>query len=139
MSEAMPKPTSWDELFPDRFLKAGLMKGKDVTLTIRDVALDKIPDDKGVEKIRGILSFEKTDKQLALNKTNGLCLKAMFGAAVQAWAGKRITLYPTMDHFGRDEVEAIRVRGSPDIAEAITFELKLPKKKARMVTLQKTA
>jgi hypothetical protein len=134
----MPKPTVWDELFPGRFLRAGLLKGKDATLTIREVFLERMPNDKGVEEVRGILSFDKTDKQLAINKTNGLALRAMFGPQVQSWIGKRVTLYPTQDRFGGKMVDAIRVRGSPDIAESITIEIKFLKKKAQLVTLQRT-
>lgn len=138
MSEQMPKPTSWDELFPNRFLKAGLMKGRDVTLTIKAIDLEKLPDDKGVEKVHGIMTFEKTEKQWQINKTCGLALKAMFGSDLSKWIGRRVTLFPTTDKFGGETVEAIRVRGSPDIDRNITFTLKLQKKKPRQVTLVKT-
>lgn len=137
-NQPMPKPTVWDELFPNRFLKAGLLKGKDVTLTIKDVSTERLPNDKGVEEVHGLLSFEKTVKQFGINKTNGICLKTMFGADLSKWLGKRVTFYPTTDRFGSDVVDAIRVRGSPDIANAMTITIKFKKKKPRQVTLIKT-
>lgn len=135
----MPKPSVWDEMFPGRFLKAGLLKGKDVTLTISAVDLERLPNDKGQDETRGVLSFAQTDRQLTINKTNGLCLKAMFGGQVQGWVGKRVTFFPTMDRFGSESVEAIRVRGSPDIAHDIEVLIKFPKKKpVRMKLLRMT-
>jgi hypothetical protein len=41
------KPDSYDELFPGRFLKAGLFKGKEVTLRIAEVYQELMPDKKG--------------------------------------------------------------------------------------------
>lgn len=126
----------FDQLFPARFLKAGQFGGKDVTLQISKVTLEELPGKNGPE-MRGILSFEKTPKQLVLNKTNGLSLKAMFGRDTGAWVGKRVTFYPAPIQFEDNDL-AIRVRGSPDIAANVTFELKLARKKPRSVTLLKT-
>lgn len=127
----------YDELFPGRFLKSGELKGKDVTLKIANVCTEELPDKKGTKvnkdgervRIRGIIAFEKTEKQLVLNKTNGECLKAMFGRNTDAWVGKRVTFYPaTVDAFG-EETLAIRVRGSPDIAQDMVADLQLGQKK----------
>ena len=138
----MSKPQSYDELFPGRFLKAGLFKGKDVTLTIKAVdteSFEQGKDDDGNEKpdkIQGILSFEETPKQLALNSTNGQCIRAMFGTEVQTdWLGKKVTLSPEKTKMydqgsGKMEtVDCIRIKGSPDIKEAFTVTIKLPRKK----------
>lgn len=134
----MPRPMVWDELFPNRWLKAGLMKGRDVTLTIRDVTLEKLPEDNGGEKVHGILAFEKTERNMEINKTNGLCLRAMFGADLSKWPGKRVTLFPTTDKFGGETVDAIRVRGSPDIERTLTIVIKFKKKKPKTIVLVKT-
>jgi hypothetical protein len=136
----------YDELFPGRFLKSGEFKGRDVTLKVRDVDIEDLPDKKGTKvnedgervRVRGIISFEKTDKQLVLNRTNGECLKAMFGRNPNDWIGKRVTFFPAVvDAFG-EETTAIRVRGSPDLEKDVRFELKLPQKTAKAVTLKKT-
>src|SRR5689334_11893046 len=109
-AKILPKPVDWDELYPGRFIKAGDLKGQKVTLTISDVNLERLVGDKG-EQTKGVISFEKTDKSLALNKTNGICLKSMFGRMVQEWIGKRVTLFA--DTW--DGELCIRVWGSPDI------------------------
>ncbi len=50
-----------------------------------------------------------------LNRTNGECLKAMFGRDTGEWIGKRVTLYPA-EYQGET---AIRVKGSPDMTEVL--------------------
>jgi hypothetical protein len=123
----------FDKLFPGRFLKAADLNGKEVTLTISAVVTDELVGDKGTE-VKGLLSFAGKKKQLVLNKTNGLCLKQMFGRETDEWVGKRVTIFPTTFN---DE-PCIRVKGSPDIAKDITFDLKLPRKAPRSTTLIKT-
>lgn len=126
----------YDELFPGRFIKAGLLKGKSVTVTIADVVLEELPDKKG-KRNRGVVSFVGKKMELVLNKTNGECLKGMFGRRTGAWIGKRITLFPTMvDAFGRKKL-AIRILGSPDIPKDMSIHLSLGQEVAR-VTMKKT-
>lgn len=125
------RPGSWDEMYPGRFLKAGLLKGKPVTLAIKDVTLEELPSDKGGDQVRGVLSFERTPMQLALNKTNGLCLRKMFGNKPMEWIGKRVTFVPEVDKFGSETVDAIRIQGSPDLERALEIEIKMPKRKAK--------
>lgn len=106
----------YDQLFPGRFLKSGEFKGKDVTLTLANVKLEEMEDKRKGTVTKCILSFRETKKQLVLNKTNGECLKGMFGRRVADWIGKRVTLFPdNVRAFGSTKL-AIRVRGSPDIA-----------------------
>lgn len=126
----------FDRLFPNRFLKAGEFQKRDVTLTIAAVKIEELEGAKGKES-KAIVSFASTPKQLVLNKTNGLSIRAMFGRETDGWLGKRVTFYPAEIKF-EDADLAIRVRGSPDIPGPITFELKLARKKPRSVTLQKT-
>lgn len=123
----------FDLLFPGRFIKAADLRGKDVTLTISAVVVDELIGDKGTE-MKGIVSFAGKKKQLVLNKTNGLCLKQMFGRETDGWIGKRVTIFPTT--FNDDP--CIRVKGSPDIASEMSFELKLPRKKPKAMRLIKT-
>jgi len=127
----------FDKLFPSRFLKAGLFGGRDVTLTISKIALEELEGDKGKET-KAIVSFVERPMQLVLNKTNGLCLKAMFGPETGAWIGKRVTFFPASVSFGDSDI-AIRVRGSPDLEKNVTFDLVLPRKKPKSTTLVKTS
>jgi hypothetical protein len=134
------KPTNYDELFPGRFLKAGLFLGQTPTYTIKDVELESLPQDDGKTRDRGIVSFRETQLGIVLNSTNGQCLKAMFGTAVRSWIGKRITLCTEKDRdpCGKGMVDAIRIAGSPDLDTDMTIEVKMPRRKPKARTLRKT-
>lgn len=127
----------FDQLFPNRFLKAGEFQGRDVTMTIKSIEREELEGQKGKE-VKAIISFTERPKQWVVNKTNAHCLKAMFGRDTGAWVGKRVTLYPATITVDDEETLAIRVRGSPDIAADITFTLKLARKKPRQVPLKRT-
>jgi hypothetical protein len=142
MSEDQPKrkPVNFDELFPSRFLKAGLFLGKTPTFAISDVDTESLPQDDGKEKVRGIISFRETKMQLALNSTNGQCIKAMFGPKIADWIGKRLTLCTEKDRDpgGNGMVDCIRIAGSPDIERDMTIEIKMPRRKPKTRRLTKT-
>lgn len=133
-----PNPVDWEEMFPGRFLKGADLRGKRPTLTVSRVVLDELEGDKG-KQVKGIVHFEKTDKQLALNKTNGICLKSMFGRNPQDWVGKRITLHAEdwTDPKTREKQLVVRVYGSPDIAADMDVAIVLPRKRPYTVTLRK--
>jgi hypothetical protein len=130
--KVIEKPVDWDELYPGRFIKAGDLKGKQATVTISAVRVEELVGDKGPQ-MKGIVSFEKTDKQLPLNKTNGICMKAMFGREVQKWVGKRVTLFPG----NWDGEPAIRVYGSPDLTEDMNVTVALPRKRPIEMVMHK--
>jgi hypothetical protein len=123
-AKVLPKPVDWDELFPGRFLKAGDFKGKKVTLTMASVKIEELIGDKGPQ-IKGVIAFKETEKQWALNKTNGICLKEMFGRKVPEWEGKRVTLFP--DTW--DGELCIRVWGSPELETDKEVTISLPRKR----------
>lgn len=128
----LPKPVDWDELYPGRFIKAGDFKGKVVTLKITAVQIEELEGDKG-KQIKGVIAFEQTEKHLALNKTNGICLKAMFGRMVQEWVGKRVSLHAAT----WNGEPAIRVYGSPDIDADKVIEVSLPRKRPFNMTMHR--
>lgn len=130
--KVLNKPVDWDELYPGRFIKAADLKGKNVTLTIASVDLEELEGDKG-KQIKGVVGFDRTEKQLALNKTNGICLKEMFGKKVQGWVGKRVTLMPSMWN-GED---CIRIYGSPDLPDDKEITVSLPRKRPMPMTMHK--
>lgn len=132
-AKVLPKPVDWDELYPGRFLKAVDFKGGKVTLRISEVKIEELVGDKGPQ-IKGVIGFEKTEKQWALNKTNGICLKDMFGKKVQEWVGKRVTLFPSR----WDGEDCIRVWGSPDIEADRNVTIALPRKRPFQMTMHKT-
>lgn len=127
-------------LHPSRFLKAAEFKGKDVTYTVRAVEIEELESDDGKKKTKGIMSFVETGKQLVINRTNSDCFKAMFGRETDNWVGKRVTFWPApyFDSFSKEHMVAVRVRGSPDITAPVSATIKLARKKATTVTMQKT-
>jgi hypothetical protein len=132
----MKKPLDWDELYPGRFLKAGQLGDKRPTLTIKEVTVDRLQDDKGIEKVKGVIVFVEVPYQLALNKTNGLCLREMFGRTLEQWAGRKITLYRGTVESGSQKGEpAVRIWGSPELKEDRVVEVKLPRKRPMQMTL----
>lgn len=133
-TKTFPTPVDWDELYPGRFIKAGEFKGKKPTLTITDVKIDELVGDKGPQ-VKGVISFKETEKQWALNKTNGICLKELFGRKVQEWVGKRVTLFAAM----WDGEECIRVWGAPHLIEDRDVQISLPRKRPFTMTMHKPA
>jgi hypothetical protein len=130
--KVFPTPVDWDELYPGRFIKAVDLKGKKVTLKIAGVKLEELIGDKGPQ-IKGLISFEGKDKQLALNKTNGICLKEMFGKKLAEWTGKRVTLFPTT----YNDDDCIRIWGSPDIEADREVMVALPRKRPFKMTMHR--
>jgi hypothetical protein len=122
-----------DLLFPSRFIKAADLQGKDVTLEIESVVGDELEGDKG-KQFKGIVSFKGKKKKWVLNRTNALCLKAMFGRETDAWTGHKVTIYPSTFN---DE-PCIRVKGSPELEKPLEFELKLPRKKPKITKMLPT-
>lgn len=131
-AKIIPQPVDWDELYPGRFIKAGEFKGKKPTLTIAAVELEELIGDKGAQ-IKGVIKFRETEKAWALNKTNGICLKELFGRKVQEWVGKHVTLFAG----NWNGEEAIRVWGSPELAADKDVQIQLPRKRPFAMTLHK--
>ena len=130
---------SYDALFPGRFIKAGEMAGKDVTLTIRDVEVEELEKEDGSAKLTAIVKFAEIKREWVLNKTCGQCLRAMWGDSVDDWIGKRVTLFPEPDASGlSDSGVCIRVKGSPDIAKTVKAQIKLPRRRPMERTLVPT-
>lgn len=132
----------FDLLFPGRFAKGAELKGREATLTISKVVLDKeLKDDKRPGGAP-VISFKERPKQWVLNKTNAHCLKAMFGRDTEQWIGKRVTLHaPSMpDPFNPGEtITPIRVKGSPDIDRPVVAEFTLGRQRRQTrVTLVPT-
>lgn len=130
-----PKPTSFDELYPGRFIKAGELRGKKVTVTISDVDVEELVGDAGEKKLKAIISFKESEKKLVACKTNGICIKAMFGSKVSDWIGHKIVIFP--DQWNGEP--CVRVWGSPDIERDLDVEVSLPRRRPFKKTMHRTA
>ena len=75
------------DTFPSAYLKASDLKGKRVTLTMRDVSIEVMGEDR-----KPVLYFHGTDRGLALNKTNASIIVEMYGPETDEWMGKQIII-----------------------------------------------
>lgn len=107
--------TSIDELTtPSNTLKAADLEGSEISLVIssyevRDFEQTGRSGDTYIAK-KPVLSFAGTEKKFVCNQTNMGAIAYVYGKEMDDWIGKEITLYPTMVSFGKEMVEAIRVR-----------------------------
>lgn len=134
-----PLPGSYSEMYPGRFLKADMLKGKKVTVTITGIEGEDLIGENNKAKSEWIVHIKERPLHLVLNKTNAFCLYRMFGGDPHSWIGQRITIYPTTTKFGRDTLDCIRVWGSPDIVEDIEITVPQGRKKAWETVMHKVA
>ena len=102
-----------DTLFPSRFLKASDLNGRDVNIQIRSVSFEEMENNRGEPEQKPVLWFEKTEKGMVLNRTNGNTIAELHGPDTERWIGQLITLYSAeVEAFGK-MTDAIRVRLQP--------------------------
>ncbi len=130
-------PSSYSEMYPGRFVKADMFRGKAATFTILNIEGEELIGENNKKKPEWIVSFTERKCQWVMNKTNAFCLSRMFGSDPHAWIGKRITLFPTTTEFGRKTVDCIRVWGSPDIAEDMEITVPQGRKRAWETVMHK--
>ncbi len=136
--EKRPLPGSYSEMYPGRFLKADMLKGQKVTLTIKNIAGEGLMGGDGGANLEWVVTFAERPLEFVMNKTNATCLYRMFGGDPHTWIGRKVTLFPTTTQaFGKTE-PCIRVWGSPEIAEELPITLPMGRKKLEMV-MHKTA
>lgn len=90
------------------YLKAEDLQGKARMLTIASAEAREFDDDNG-KKLKVVLGFQGTDRQLVLNVTNANMIAETYGTETNDWKGKAIELRPTRVQFGSKMVDAIRV------------------------------
>jgi hypothetical protein len=135
----MALPDTYSLLYPGRFLKADLLKGQKVTLTIKNIDVEDLIGETGKPAAKVVVSFAERPLEWVVPKTCGECLRRMWGNNPHEWLNKRVTLYPTTTKFGRDTVDCLRVWGSPDIPEDMQITVPQGRKKPLEVTLHKVS
>lgn len=95
------------DVFASKYISAADLRGKDVTVTIDRVEIEKMQT--GEKK--PAMYFRGKDKGFLLNKTNFNTIAQVLGADdTDDWEGKQITLYPTETDFQGKMVDCVRVR-----------------------------
>ncbi len=133
--------------FLGQFITAAELVGKEPTLTIKRVTLEKVEsmkpaDDEGGGKARDriVVYFEesRSERGWLLNRTNAECLKELWGRETNEWIGKKVTLFVQNVRVGPKMEPGLRVTGWPDLSEPRNFDLRLPRKKPIRTTLLPT-
>jgi hypothetical protein len=129
----------YDGLQDGSYIKAAEFKlGTEFTVTLEKVHKEQLEGDDGKKKGKGVVAFRGKEKEWVTNKTNLICLAAMFGPMVKDWAGKRITIVTEMVSVGAEKRPGFRIKGSPDITAPIDAVIKLPRKRPITRTLVPT-
>lgn len=115
--------THWKQLQDPRFIGAyALPNGNDLTVTITRVKKEEVTMMGGKKEDHTIVYLEN-QKPLILNVTNSKSIAKLYGAYIEDWEGKAITLYASTTKMGGEIVECLRIRPSvptkkkPEITE----------------------
>lgn len=132
------RPFSYDDLFPDRWLHADDLGGREVTLTITAAYQEDLRLPGGSIDTCGILSFAKTKKEYVLNKSNAMVLVGLWGKESGEWVGHRITIGAVPDESGKS-ASGYRIVfvGTPDIDAPV--KVPQPMGKSRTVKATRVA
>lgn len=114
--------THWKTFLDKEWLYAYDLDGKDVTVTIEKVVGGTVIGEGGKESKKPVVHFVGAKKKLALNISNGKTIERLYGSDVRAWAGKKVTLYPTKAKFGSEMVDCIRIRPKVPDGAAVTTD-----------------
>lgn len=124
--------THWKKAYSSEHLGAVDLDGKAVTVAIATVEPAKVKTESGEEQGKWEVGFKGAGKKWLVPVTQAACLGAMFGDFVEGWVGKRVTLRAErVDAFG-EQVEAVRLVGSPDITEPVRLRVRMGRKRVTL-------
>jgi hypothetical protein len=111
-------------MFDANYLYSYDLKGRDVTVTIKEVKVAKLRslDKNKPDQKKPVLFFaeSKDARGLVLCKTNARIIAGIYGQETDEWVGKRITLFGArVEAFG-SVVDAIRIRPTAPVKSAKT-------------------
>lgn len=96
-----------NDIFPSKYLKATDLRGREITVAMREVQIEKIGDD-----TRPVLYFVGKEKGLVLNKTNSMNIALVYGPETDAWSGHPVTLFSAWVDYQGKQVQGLRVRAA---------------------------
>lgn len=137
----------WKQMFPSEHLEsADIPAGGTMTIRLEGIDITTVEGERGQTNTKALITFTALDPWAKdypkhtwiAPKTVCACLGAMFGDHTEQWIGKRVAVcVERVDAFG-EQVDAVRVAGSPDITKRIVGKVRKGRTKAT-VTLQPTA
>jgi len=109
------KKTHWKSLVnPDYIGAYSLPNGEDITVTIESVSREMVTMAGGKKEECTVCKLVN-NKPFIINATNSKSIHKLYGAYIEDWAGKKITLYASTTKFAGELVECLRIR--PDVAK----------------------
>jgi hypothetical protein len=99
------------EMKPSKYMKALVDVPKDaqVPVTITGVSREDGQDDNGKTYTLNLLHVQEFDKPLKLNSGMLDAISDLHSDETDAWRGKRIALYATVERFGGKKYDVIRI------------------------------
>lgn len=113
----MALPNHWKLMFPSDYLSAPDLQGRDVTVEIEAIELDKLRRADNTTEMKFIARLKGKKKKWVLNVENSQTLAKLHGKDPHKWIGRRVTLWPTTCLAFGETVECIRVRPKKPPAE----------------------
>jgi hypothetical protein len=97
-------------MFDSEYLGAWDLKGRDVTVTIREVRSGKVKGDAGRSSAKAIIFFKGAEKGMVCNITNARTIAGLYGTDTEKWVGKKVILWPTVTEMAGETKDCIRIR-----------------------------
>lgn len=114
------------DLFPpSEYLKSEDIEevGGEMQLTVKGVSRKEYEEEDGTKTVKGLLTFNETNKKLTLNVTNTHTMMTMYGEKDigRVWLGKTVILYvdPNVKNKGKI-VKGLRIRLVDEKQDSVT-------------------
>jgi len=125
-----PCPKAFDDFYRSKFFTGDDLVGKKPIYTIVQFYQTELkPEEDGEAQTVIVAKLKETPLMLKINYTNACCLKAMFGAEFRMCEGKRIVITAERERVGNEQLNTVRIYGSPDLKEDVHVEIKMPFRK----------
>lgn len=99
-----------NQAFPSKYLKASDLNDQTVTVTIADIKIEQVGQDRDTKPVA---YFQGKTKGLVLNKTNSRKIASIAGSPeTDDWVGVEVAIFPTETEFAGESVECIRVKAA---------------------------
>ena len=125
------QPFDYDEEFPDRWLHAADLGGKERTLTITAAYKDETYLPGEGKTTAHVMSFKGAKKEYLLNKTNAMVCRELWGSKSADWVGHRLILAPVPDPSGKSD-DGLKILFVGADVESST-RVKQPQNKTRVI------
>jgi hypothetical protein len=79
------------DIYPSKYVSSADLKGRRVTVTIREISFELMKDRNGIEQRKPVLHFKEAKKGWIVNKTNWKTLQTI-SKNYHDWIGKTIEL-----------------------------------------------